>query len=140
MQSSSARRVGEAQELSRSTVDGRNPIRTTLRLWNTYLQGNHHSRVSWVVQDFVHPQYGASFIFHLGNPNGHGQGFPTSGIWSFSQIFPSEQPLGMAWPKKHLDASWCFFWQPLRKNDQTFKNISSFFDGPLQNQGNCQEQ
>ena len=41
------------------TVDGRNPLRTTLKPWETivcwYLQGD--SRVSWVVQDFVHPQY-----------------------------------------------------------------------------------
>ena len=28
----------------------------TIVCW--YLQGNHHSRVSWAVQDFVHPQYG----------------------------------------------------------------------------------
>ena len=36
---------------------------TTLKLWETvvrwHLQGNHHSRVSLVVQDFVHPQYSA---------------------------------------------------------------------------------
>ena len=34
---------------------------TTLKPWETtvcwYLQRNHHSRVSYVVQDFVHPQY-----------------------------------------------------------------------------------
>ena len=48
------------------TVDGRNPFRTTSKPWKTivgwYLQGNHHSRVSWVVRcmDFVHPQYGCN--------------------------------------------------------------------------------
>ena len=31
--------------------------RTESMVW-WYVQGNHHSRVSWVVQDFVHPQYG----------------------------------------------------------------------------------
>ena len=34
----------------------------SLKPWETIvclcLQKNHHSRVSWVVQDFVHPQYG----------------------------------------------------------------------------------
>ena len=37
-----------------------NPFRTTLEQWETlvgwYLQGNHDSRVSQVVQDFGHPQ------------------------------------------------------------------------------------
>ena len=44
-----------------TTVGGRNPFRTTLKPWETivcwYFVGNHHSRVSWVVQDFAHPQY-----------------------------------------------------------------------------------
>ena len=35
-------------------------VRTTFKPWEAtvcwYLQGNHHSRVSQVVQDFVHPQ------------------------------------------------------------------------------------
>ena len=48
-----------------ATVGGRNPFRTTLKRWETivcwYLQGNHHSRVSWVVQDIVHPQYGGGW-------------------------------------------------------------------------------
>ena len=38
-------------------MDGRNPFRTTLKPLETtvcwYLQGNHHSIVSEVVQDFV---------------------------------------------------------------------------------------
>ena len=42
------------------TVDGRNPFRTTLKTGETilgwYCQGNHHSNVYQVVQDFVHPQ------------------------------------------------------------------------------------
>ena len=37
-------------------------VRRTLKPTETcacwYLQWNHHSKVSWVVQDFVHPQYG----------------------------------------------------------------------------------
>ena len=46
-------------------MDGRNPFRTTLKVLETItfvgiLQGNHPSRVSDVVQDFVHPQYGHS--------------------------------------------------------------------------------
>ena len=45
---------------STTTVDGRNPFRTTWKPWETiicwYLQGNHHSRVSSEVQNFVHPQ------------------------------------------------------------------------------------
>ena len=39
----------------------RNPFRTTQQAMKTivywYLQGNRHSGVSQVVQDFVHPQY-----------------------------------------------------------------------------------
>ena len=45
-----------------NTVDGRNPFRTTWKPWETffcwYSQGSHHSRVSCVVQDFVHPSMG----------------------------------------------------------------------------------
>ena len=51
--------LGEVCVVKIPTVDGRNSFRTTLKPWETidcwYLQGNHHSRVSWVVQDFVHP-------------------------------------------------------------------------------------
>ena len=54
-----------SQELSpgesgQATVDGRNPA-PPKKPWETmicwYLQGNHHSRVSLAVQNFVHPQY-----------------------------------------------------------------------------------
>ena len=44
-----------------NTVDGQNPFRTTWKPWESivcwYLRGNHPSRVSEVVQSFVHPQY-----------------------------------------------------------------------------------
>ena len=70
---------GNTRRKKRHTVDGRNPFRTTLKPWETIvcwnLQGNHHSRASWVVQDFVHPQYhGGPFkevqepVFFLGFP------------------------------------------------------------------------
>ena len=42
-------------------VGGQNPFAPRSTPWEAvvhwYLQGNHHSRVSEVVQDFVHPQY-----------------------------------------------------------------------------------
>ena len=62
-----ARRLGEASGSSFRTFSRRMWTRgwtkscTTLKQWETivcwWLQRNHHSRVFWVVQDFVHPRY-----------------------------------------------------------------------------------
>ena len=52
-----------------TTVDGRNLSRTTLKPRETtvcwYFQGNHHSMVSQVMLDFVHPQYVRSIYLNL---------------------------------------------------------------------------
>ena len=70
----------------------RNPFRTTCEPWEAtvcwYLQGNHPSRVSEVVQDFVHPQYHAVCISsHTQHMQYSMQIFPTCffllrGCWS----------------------------------------------------------
>ena len=56
------------------TVDGRNPAWETIVCW--YLQGTHHFRVSWVVQDFVHPQYEYESF-----SNWCTSGIPRKGCW-----------------------------------------------------------
>ena len=56
-----AQQLRELPRAPGDTEDGRNPFRTTWKPWKIIvcwcLQGNHHSRVAWVVQDIVHPQY-----------------------------------------------------------------------------------
>ena len=58
-QTSEWRNTGLSQ-MNIDTVDGQNPA-PLLKPWETIvcwkIQVNHHSRVSKVVQDFVHPQY-----------------------------------------------------------------------------------
>ena len=46
----------------------RNPFRSTFETMGTIicwcLQENHHSRVSWVVQDVVHPQFVSALVLY----------------------------------------------------------------------------
>ena len=50
---------GDSDKRVKHTVDGQNPFRTTFKPWEIVgvYRGNHHSRFSLVVQEFVHPQY-----------------------------------------------------------------------------------
>ena len=75
-------------------VDGRNPLRTRWKPWETvvrwHLQGSHPFRVCQVVQDFVHPQYVCYFPLLVL------KGVNFSRLGMFSDVFfsPGEQANG----------------------------------------------